>query len=151
MSLEETREIILQKEQELSELKNKKKQLYQELKAVLNEDANRKHQQKSEIFASTAYPYPTNGPSQLGSHPQMLFQSGLMAGQSDVHTLIKVEAGGPQQTDLNTSVQQAHHKHPFSVVTPPTAYQNALPYGMKSLPHSAHAVISHPLTGDEGT
>ncbi|CAL4060701.1 unnamed protein product [Meganyctiphanes norvegica] len=172
MSLEETREKISQKEQELLELKSQKHQLFQELKVVLNEDATRKRQQQqqnyikeSEIMAASIHSYPTHGPIPIGSHPQMLFQSGLMAGRSGVHTLIKAGAGVPPPP-LNAPVQQmiaeqsrlvhsgmkktqlyeAHHKRPRSPVTPPpAAYQMALPYGMKSLPVSAHAVLSHPV------
>lgn len=46
MTLEETREKLSQMEHELTELKNQKHQLFQDLKVVLNEDATRKRAQQ---------------------------------------------------------------------------------------------------------
>lgn len=46
MTLEETREKLSQMEHELTDLKNQKHQLFQDLKVVLNEDATRKRAQQ---------------------------------------------------------------------------------------------------------
>ena len=48
MTLEETREKLSQMEQDLTNLKNQKHQLFQELKVVLNEDATRKRAQQQQ-------------------------------------------------------------------------------------------------------
>lgn len=55
MTLEETRGQITKLEQKLTELHNQKQQLFLQLKKVLNEDENRKKQQKdNEMFAMQA-------------------------------------------------------------------------------------------------
>lgn len=55
MTLGETREQISKLDQKLNELRNQKQQLFLQLKKVLNEDENRKKQQKdNEMFAMQA-------------------------------------------------------------------------------------------------
>ena len=50
MTLEETREKIVQMEQDLHDLKKQKHQLFQELKVVLNEDDTRKRAQQQQNY-----------------------------------------------------------------------------------------------------
>lgn len=50
MTLEETRDTIVKMEQGLTDLKNQKHQLFQDLKVVLNEDATRKRAQQQQNY-----------------------------------------------------------------------------------------------------
>ncbi|CAD7015442.1 unnamed protein product [Ceratitis capitata] len=54
VSLENTREKIAKLDQQIKDLHNQKQQLFLQLKKVLNEDENRKKQQKDEMYAMQA-------------------------------------------------------------------------------------------------
>ncbi|XP_045135700.1 G protein pathway suppressor 2-like isoform X2 [Portunus trituberculatus] len=99
MTLEETREKIVQMEQDLHDLKKQKHQLFQELKVVLNEDDTRKRAQQQQNYMKesemmTVHSY-QHGAIPLSGHPQMLFQSNLVAGRGPLHSY-KVPPAQPQ-------------------------------------------------------
>lgn len=144
MTLEETREKLSQMEQDLNDLKNQKHQLFQDLKVVLNEDATRKRAQQqqnylkeSELMAVHSYPH---GTIPLGGHPQMLFQSNLVAGRASlpIHGY-KVPPAQPQALIPPGSLKRSRTPSP-----PPQGGYQQIPYNFKNLP--GHAPPSVPVT-----
>ncbi|XP_064105258.1 G protein pathway suppressor 2-like isoform X1 [Macrobrachium nipponense] len=135
MTLEETREKLSQMEQDLTNLKNQKHQLFQELKVVLNEDATRKRAQQqqnnylkeSEMMAVHSY---SHGAIPLGGHPQMLFQSSLVAGRATlpIHGY-KVPPSQPQPLLTQSTIKRSRSPTP-----PPQA---SYAYNFKNLPSHA--------------
>ncbi|XP_068223660.1 G protein pathway suppressor 2 isoform X3 [Palaemon carinicauda] len=117
MTLEETREKLSQMEQDLTNLKNQKHQLFQELKVVLNEDATRKRAQqqqnnylKDEMMAVHSY---SHGAIPLGGHPQMLFQSSIVSGRGPLPMHgYKVPPSQPQPLLTQSTIKRVRSPTP---------------------------------------
>ncbi|KAK3882691.1 hypothetical protein Pcinc_012941 [Petrolisthes cinctipes] len=144
MTLEETREKLTQMEHELTDLKNQKHQLFQDLKVVLNEDATRKraqqmqnnYQKESEVIVHS-YPH---GTIPIGGHPQMLFQSTLVPGRGSLPLHgYKVPPSQPQALLPSGSLKRSRTPTP-----PPQPGYQPIPYNFKNLP--SHPPPSVPVT-----
>nr|XP_033334032.1 extensin isoform X2 [Megalopta genalis] len=128
MTLGETREQISTLENELSQLKDEKHQLFLQLKKVLNEDDNRRRQLIkeanvcSEVLTAVGG-YPGAGPRVV--HPQVF----LPLPQSS-SPLYKVTVGTPTHTLLPSGpLKRTHSPSP-----PPTASPYHAGYGYKPAP-----------------
>ncbi|XP_071869487.1 uncharacterized protein isoform X3 [Bombus fervidus] len=128
MTLGETREQISNLENELSQLKDEKHQLFLQLKKVLNEDDNRRRQLIketsvcSEVLTAVGG-YPGAGPRVV--HPQLFLP--LPRSNSPLY---KVAVGAPTHTLLPTGpLKRTHSPSP-----PPTASPYHAGYGYKPTP-----------------
>ncbi|XP_063598753.1 G protein pathway suppressor 2-like isoform X1 [Penaeus indicus] len=142
MTLEETRDTIVKMEQGLTDLKNQKHQLFQDLKVVLNEDATRKRAQQQQNYLKESEmmvpPYPHGIP--MTGHPQMLFQSNLVPGRSTLplHPY-KVPQPQPQPLIPPGSMKRSRTPSP-----PPQPGYQQIPYNFKNL--SGHPPPSVPVS-----
>ncbi|XP_012273742.1 protein enabled homolog isoform X2 [Orussus abietinus] len=127
MTLGETREQISNLENELSQLKDEKHQLFLQLKKVLNEDDNRRRLIKETSVCSevltTVGGYPGTGTSVV--HPQLFLPLPTRS------PLYKVTAATPTHTLLPSGpLKRAHTPSP-----PPTASPYHAGYGYKPPPN----------------
>ncbi|XP_043526270.1 protein enabled homolog isoform X1 [Frieseomelitta varia] len=127
MTLGETREQISNLENELSQLKDEKHQLFLQLKKVLNEDDNRRRQLIKESVCPEVITavggYPGTGPRVV--HPQLFLP--LPRSNSPLY---KVAVGAPTHTLLPTGpLKRTHSPSP-----PPTASPYHAGYGYKPTP-----------------
>ncbi|CAL7951069.1 unnamed protein product [Xylocopa violacea] len=127
MTLGETREQISNLENELSQLKDEKHQLFLQLKKVLNEDDNRRRQliRENSVCSEvlTAVGYPGAGPRVV--HPQLFLP--LPRSSSPLY---KVIIDAPPHTFLPTGPLRRMH----SPSPPPTASPYHAGYGYKPTP-----------------
>ncbi|XP_070001562.1 G protein pathway suppressor 2 isoform X2 [Penaeus vannamei] len=142
MTLEETRDTIVKMEQGLTDLKNQKHQLFQDLKVVLNEDATRKRAQQQQNYLKESEmmvpPYPHGIP--MTGHPQMLFQSNLVPGRSTLPLhAYKVPQAQPQPLIPPGSMKRSRTPSP-----PPQPGYQQIPYNFKNL--SGHPPPSVPVS-----
>ncbi|XP_018023657.1 G protein pathway suppressor 2-like isoform X2 [Hyalella azteca] len=153
MTLEETKESIAKQTQQLEVLKNKKHDLFQQLKKVLNNEDKRKerhdqhptYMKENDIIVAQQQP---QMPLPLHSQ-QVVFQSGLLHGgvpRSSISSLYKLSSQSPhplQPSQQQPSAQQSQINIKRSRSPSPVSYQNAaLPYSFKNLSANSTTVVS---------
>ncbi|KAA0203074.1 hypothetical protein HAZT_HAZT005703 [Hyalella azteca] len=139
MTLEETKESIAKQTQQLEVLKNKKHDLFQQLKKVLNNEDKRKERHDQ---------HPTY--MKENDIIQVVFQSGLLHGgvpRSSISSLYKLSSQSPhplQPSQQQPSAQQSQVINIKRSRSPsPVSYQNAaLPYSFKNLSANSTTVVS---------